>query len=108
MYNFVEVSGHNLDITNQFQTIFTLLVEVTVNSKEENSEDFCSNYVQEFGLWELALSWRAGLAQRPAYIAWLGEGCPAGVICTVIDCLYHLPWQRLLSCELIAFPAAVI
>jgi hypothetical protein len=23
---------------------------VTVNSKEENSEDFCPNYVQEFGL----------------------------------------------------------
>jgi hypothetical protein len=28
-----------------------LLVEVTVNSKEENSENFCPNYVQEFGLW---------------------------------------------------------
>ncbi len=27
------------------------LVEVTVNSKEENSEDFCPNYVQEFGFW---------------------------------------------------------
>jgi hypothetical protein len=27
------------------------LVEVTVNSKEENSEDFCHDYVQEFGLW---------------------------------------------------------
>ncbi len=26
------------------------LVEVTVNSKEESSEDFCPNYVQEFGL----------------------------------------------------------
>jgi hypothetical protein len=25
-------------------------VEVTVNGKEENSEDFCPNYVQEFGL----------------------------------------------------------
>jgi hypothetical protein len=24
---------------------------VTVNSKEENSEDFCPNYVQEFSLW---------------------------------------------------------
>ncbi len=24
---------------------------VTVNSKEENSQDFCPNYVQEFGLW---------------------------------------------------------
>jgi hypothetical protein len=24
--------------------------KVTVNSKEENSEDFCPNYVQEFGL----------------------------------------------------------
>ncbi len=26
------------------------LVEVTVNSKEVNSKDFCPNYVQEFGL----------------------------------------------------------
>jgi hypothetical protein len=26
------------------------LVEVTVNSKEENSLGFCPNYVQEFGL----------------------------------------------------------
>jgi hypothetical protein len=25
-------------------------LEVTVNSKKENSEDFCPNYVQEFGL----------------------------------------------------------
>ncbi len=25
-------------------------VEVTVNSKEENSEDFCTNYVQGFRL----------------------------------------------------------
>ncbi len=24
---------------------------MTVNSKEENSEDFCPNYDQEFGLW---------------------------------------------------------
>ncbi len=27
------------------------VVEMTVNSKEENSEDFCTNYNQEFGLW---------------------------------------------------------
>jgi hypothetical protein len=26
------------------------LIEVTVNSKEENSEDFRPNYVQEFGV----------------------------------------------------------
>ncbi len=26
-------------------------VEVTVNRKEENSEDFCLNFVQEFSLW---------------------------------------------------------
>jgi len=26
-------------------------VEVTVNSREENSEDFCLDFVQEFGLW---------------------------------------------------------
>jgi hypothetical protein len=30
--------------------------QVTVNSKEENSQDFCDcpNYVQEFGLWLVA------------------------------------------------------
>ncbi len=28
-----------------------LLVEVIVNSKEENSQDFCPNYVQEIDLW---------------------------------------------------------
>ncbi len=27
------------------------LIKMTVNSKEENSEDFCPNYVQELGLW---------------------------------------------------------
>ncbi len=27
------------------------VVIVTVNSKEENSYDFCPNYVKEFGLW---------------------------------------------------------
>jgi hypothetical protein len=26
-------------------------VEVAVNSKEENSQDFCLDFVQEFGLW---------------------------------------------------------
>jgi hypothetical protein len=31
------------------------LVEVTVNSMEENSEDFCLIYVQEFGLWKQSL-----------------------------------------------------
>jgi hypothetical protein len=34
---------YNVYITNQFQTTF-------VTSKEENSQDFCPNYVQEFGL----------------------------------------------------------
>ncbi len=63
--NFVEVSGHNLErsqtevsvynvyITKQFSTQFNPLVEVTVNSKEENSKDFCPNYVQEFCLWAI-------------------------------------------------------
>ncbi len=75
-YNFIEVSGvsgHNLkssqtwgilqnvNITNQFRTTSAReggggrkeenrIVEVTVNSKEENSSDFWPNYVQEFGL----------------------------------------------------------
>jgi hypothetical protein len=49
------------------------LVEVTVNSKEENSEDFCFNYVQEFGLWELALSWRVGVLPSLAGEEWPGR-----------------------------------
>jgi hypothetical protein len=62
MYNFVEVSGHNLEnsqtwgsvynvyIKNQFQITFAQgggggpFVEVTVDSKEEKSYDFCHNY----------------------------------------------------------------
>ncbi len=31
-------------------------VEVTVNSKEENSEDFCLDFIQEFGLLILVIS----------------------------------------------------
>ncbi len=46
-----EVSVYNVYVTNQFQGGVHPLVEVTVNSKEKNSEDFCPNYVQEFGLW---------------------------------------------------------
>jgi hypothetical protein len=53
----LEVSVYNVYITNQFQTTFGSggrgekpLEEVTVNSKEENSEDFCPNYVQESGI----------------------------------------------------------
>jgi hypothetical protein len=53
----LEVSLYNVYITNQFQTTFAQrgggvksLVEVTMNSKEENSEDFFPNYLQEFGL----------------------------------------------------------
>ncbi len=48
------VSEYNFYIINQFQTNFAKegeeknrLVDVTVNSKEEN---LCPNYVQEFGL----------------------------------------------------------
>ncbi len=49
------VSVKNVDITNQSQTTFAqgeewesnLLAEVTLNSKEENSEDLCPNYVQD-------------------------------------------------------------
>jgi hypothetical protein len=47
-----------LKVANQFQTTFAQgkgggvksVGEVTVDSKEENSEHFCPNYVQEFGL----------------------------------------------------------
>jgi hypothetical protein len=31
-------------------------IEVTVNSKVKNSEDFCPNYVHEFGLYSLTHS----------------------------------------------------
>jgi hypothetical protein len=59
----LEVSINNVYITNQFQTPLLLkgggggnpLAEMTVKSKEENSEDFCPNYVQEFGLCTLFL-----------------------------------------------------
>jgi hypothetical protein len=57
----LEVSLYNVYISNQFQPLFfkggrggggyNLLVEVTVNSKEENSKGFCPNYILEFGLW---------------------------------------------------------
>ncbi len=54
----LEVSVCNVHITNQFQPTFaqggegvkSVILEVTVNSKEENSEDFCPIYVQGFGL----------------------------------------------------------
>jgi hypothetical protein len=56
----LEVSVYNVDITNQFQQLLlkrrggvNLLVEVTVNGEEENSQAFCPNYVQEFGLWSM-------------------------------------------------------
>jgi hypothetical protein len=49
---------YNVYITNQFQITFAQgeeggvksVVEVIVNSKEENSSDFSPNYDQEFGL----------------------------------------------------------
>ncbi len=48
----LEVSLDNVYITNQFQTTSSQgeRLRVTVNSKEENSEGFCPNYIQEFGL----------------------------------------------------------
>jgi hypothetical protein len=51
----MEVSVYNVHITNQFRTTFAgggggnPLVEVTVNSKEENSQDFLPNS-SKFGL----------------------------------------------------------
>jgi hypothetical protein len=52
----LEVSVYNVYITNKFQTAFFWEggggVEVTVNIKEENSENFSPNNVQEFGLCE--------------------------------------------------------
>ncbi len=55
----LQVSVYKYYFTNSFQITFFCsrgeggnpLVEVTVNSKEENSWDVCPNYVQEFGLW---------------------------------------------------------
>ncbi len=60
----LEVFVYNFYITDLFQSIFAQgggggvnpLVEVTMNSKEENSHDFCPNYVQESGLWCLSAS----------------------------------------------------
>ncbi len=60
----LEVSAYNVYFTNQFQATFAqgwggggvlynplVHVEVTVNSKEENSKTSVPNYVQEFDLW---------------------------------------------------------
>ncbi len=84
--NFVEVSGHNLESSQTWG--FRILcfhyklvlhgregvksLEVTVNSKEENSSDFCRNYVQEFGLCKvrrvILLNWTPPLPPtRPQY-----------------------------------------
>ncbi len=55
----LEVSVYNVMFTLQtsFKSLLLKggrgvkrLTEATVNSKEENSSDFCPNYVQEFGL----------------------------------------------------------
>ncbi len=59
----LEIFLYNVYITNHFHHFqntfdrggkggggYNPLVEVTVNSVEENSKDFCPNYVQEFGL----------------------------------------------------------
>ncbi len=76
-YNFVEVSGHKLERSQTWGFLIQCLhyrpvsnhfwppgvggggnplVEVTVNSKEEISSDFCLNYVKEFSLWTVCLT----------------------------------------------------
>ncbi len=52
----LKASVYNVYITSQFQTWGwgggggKAVVEETVNSMEENYQDFCLDYVQEFGL----------------------------------------------------------
>jgi hypothetical protein len=46
-------------------------VELTVNSKEENSEDFCLDFVQEFGLWT---GNRSEAKERPYLHECIGSG----------------------------------
>ncbi len=46
----LEVSVYNVMFTLQTSFKVKRLIEAAVNSKEENSSDFCPNYVQEFGL----------------------------------------------------------
>jgi hypothetical protein len=46
----LEVSVYNVYIKNLFQTTVVQKGEVTVNSKEENSQDYRPNNVQKFGL----------------------------------------------------------
>jgi hypothetical protein len=68
----LEVSVYNVYITNQLQTTFVRevggergvksVVEATVRSKEEHSQDFCPNNVHEFGLWLYARYSRKKLA----------------------------------------------
>jgi hypothetical protein len=68
-----EVSVHNVYITSQFQKPLLLKGGVGVKSisrddcecKGENSEDFCPNYVQEFGLRSLGIKHKHLLYIRP-------------------------------------------
>jgi hypothetical protein len=54
----LEVSVHNVQLQTSLKPLLLRggggggksLAEVNVNSKEENSLEFCPNYVQEFGL----------------------------------------------------------
>ncbi len=68
----LEVSVYNVYITNQFQTPFgqrggVKSVEVTVEySMEENSEEFCPNYVKEFGLCAINLNMIRGVLRAPS------------------------------------------
>jgi hypothetical protein len=46
----LQTSFNSLLLRGQGGKILKCEVDVTVNSKDENSEDFCPNYVHEFGL----------------------------------------------------------
>ncbi len=69
-----EVSLYNVYIKNQYQTTSSRrnpLLEVIVNSKVENSKDFCPNEVQEIGL----------LRNDPAGNVWFSEDCQWYTFC---------------------------
>jgi hypothetical protein len=66
----LEFSAYNVYITNQFQT--TVAQVVDVNSKEENSSDFCPNYFQEFGL---RLRFFAALDMAIHFLSSIYTGC---------------------------------
>jgi hypothetical protein len=67
LYNVQQLNWRNCKRLREFEDRNLkgkLYVEVTVNSKEENSEDFCWDFVQEFSLWSIKIIARCTLYKQ--------------------------------------------